>query len=92
MDLIKSFLTGVLYDYFNLIFVFLNEEDKAQECCSCFKLIMQAHLHVVFSTISFVKYVHAFFITNTFISNTALKLAKNQAKAKQHPQAELFAI
>ena len=34
--------------------------------------------------------VHAFFISNTFISNTRLKLAKNQAKAKQHPEAEFL--
>ena len=27
---------------------------------------------------------------NTFISNTRLKLAKNQTKAKQYPEAELF--
>ena len=33
--------------------------------------------------------MHAFFISNTFISNARLKLAKNQAKAKQHPEAEL---
>ena len=31
--------------------------------------------------------LHAFFISNTFISNARLKLAKNQAKAKQHPEA-----
>ena len=31
-----------------------------------------------------------FFISNTFISNARLKLAKNQAKAKQHPEAELL--
>ena len=31
-----------------------------------------------------------FFTSNTFISNTRLKLAKNQANAKQHPQAELL--
>ena len=30
-----------------------------------------------------------FFISNTFISNAKLKLLKNQAKAKQHPDAEL---
>ena len=29
-------------------------------------------------------------ISKTFISTTKLKLAKNQAKAKQHPQAELL--
>ena len=31
----------------------------------------------------------AFFTSNTFISNARLKLAKNQAHAKQHPVAEL---
>ena len=33
---------------------------------------------------------HAFFISNTFISNTRLKLTKNQAKSKQHPEAKLL--
>ena len=38
--------------------------------------------------------IHAFFISSTFISNTRLKLAENQTKAKQHPEAErlLFEI
>ena len=36
------------------------------------------------------KEVHAFFISNTFISNARLKLAKNQAKTKQNPEAELL--
>ena len=31
-----------------------------------------------------------FFISNTFVSNTRLKLAKNQAKAKSHPETELL--
>ena len=31
-----------------------------------------------------------FFISNTFISNARLKFAKNQANAKQHPEAELL--
>ena len=31
-----------------------------------------------------------FFISNTFINNTRLKLAKNQAKAKQRPEAEVL--
>ena len=35
------------------------------------------------------KEVHAFFISNTFISKTRL-LAKNQAKAKQNPETELL--
>ena len=30
-----------------------------------------------------------FFISSTFIRNARLKLAKNQAKAKQHPEDEL---
>ena len=30
-----------------------------------------------------------FFISNTFISYAQLKLVKNQADAKQHPEAEL---
>ena len=36
--------------------------------------------------------IHAFFISNTFISNTRLKLAKNQAKAKQHAEAEFLLL
>ena len=28
--------------------------------------------------------------SNTFISNSRLKLAKNQANDKQHPEADLF--
>ena len=31
---------------------------------------------------------HAFFISNTFISNARLKLAENQANAKQHSDTE----
>ena len=34
--------------------------------------------------------MHAFFISNVFINNTRLKLAKNWAKAKQHHEAELL--
>ena len=33
-----------------------------------------------------------FFISNTFISKTRLKFIKNQAKAKQHPEAQLFIL
>ena len=32
--------------------------------------------------------IHAFFISYTFISNARLKIAINQAYAKQHPEAE----
>ena len=34
--------------------------------------------------------MHAFFISNTFTCNARLKLAKDQANAKQHPQVELL--
>ena len=34
--------------------------------------------------------VTRFFISNTFTSNTRLKLTKNQAKAKQHPEGEVL--
>ena len=33
--------------------------------------------------------VKQFFISSTCISNTKMKFAKNQAKAKQHPGAEI---
>ena len=37
--------------------------------------------------------IHAFFISNTFISNGRLKLAKKkQAKAKQHVEAEFLLL
>ena len=36
------------------------------------------------------KYTICFFINNTFISNTRLKLAKTQTNAKQDPEAELL--
>ena len=36
------------------------------------------------------KGIHPFFISNFFISNTMLKMAKNEAKAKQQPEAELL--
>ena len=36
----------------------------------------------------FVSHIHALFISNTFINNARLKLAKNQANAKQRPEAE----
>ena len=34
--------------------------------------------------------VHPFFISNTFVSNTMLKLAKNQVSVRQHPEAKLL--
>ena len=34
--------------------------------------------------------MNAFFISTTFVGNRRPKLAKNQAKAKQHSEAELL--
>ena len=34
--------------------------------------------------------LHASLISNTFISNARLKVAKNQANTKKHPEAELL--
>ena len=42
------------------------------------------------STILLNQCIDAFFISNTFISNARLKLAKNQVNAKQHPEPELL--
>ena len=55
MILIKSFLTRVLYDCFKLICVCLNEGDKVRECYSYLKTVIQAQLHVGFSTIFIIK-------------------------------------
>ena len=40
MVLIKSFLTGALYDHSKLRSVHLNEGDKVRECYSCLKLLI----------------------------------------------------
>ena len=55
MTLIKSFYAGLLYDRFKPIYAYLNEGDKVCECYSCLKMTIQAHLHVVFLTILFIK-------------------------------------
>ena len=55
MILMKSFITGVLYDCFKLIYAYLIERDKIRECYSCLKMMIQAHLHVGFITIFFIK-------------------------------------
>ena len=55
MILIKSFLTGVLYDCFKFIYAYLNEGDEVRECYGCLKMMIQVHLHVGFFTIFFIK-------------------------------------
>ena len=57
MILIKSFLTGVSYDRFKLIYANLNEGDEVRECYSPLKLMIQVYFHVVFLTKFFVKHV-----------------------------------
>ena len=42
------------------------------------------------SITAILKILHGFFVNNTFISITRLTLAKNQANAKQNPEAELL--
>ena len=73
MILITSFLTGVLYDYFKLIYAYLNEGRKVHECYSCFKMIAQANLHVFFFffSISIIKHV---LIRRFYISHIYQKL------------------
>ena len=43
------------YDCFKLIYAYLNEGNKVCECYSCLKMVIQAHLHVGFFTIFFIK-------------------------------------
>ena len=40
----------------------------------------------------YITYIYAFFLSSPFISNTRLKLTKYQAKAKQHPKAEILLL
>ena len=44
----SSFLTGVLYYCFKLIYAYLNEGHQFCECYSCLKMVILAHLHVGF--------------------------------------------
>ena len=53
MIVIKSFLTGIFYDCFELICMYLNEWNRVCECYSC--LMIQGHLHLSFMTIFFIK-------------------------------------
>ena len=55
MIIIKSFLTGVLYNGLKLIRGYLNEGTKVCECYSCLKMMIQYHLHVIFFTIFFIE-------------------------------------
>ena len=52
----RAGLTGALYD-FKLLYVDLNEGDKVRGCYSCLKWMIQAHLHVGFFKMFFIKHV-----------------------------------
>ena len=51
----QSFLTGVLYDCFKLMYVYLNEGDEVRKCFSCLKMMIRAQSHDGFFTIFFIK-------------------------------------
>ena len=55
MIFIKSFLTAVFYDCFKLMYAYSNKGDKACECYSCLKVMIHAHLQVIFFTIFIIK-------------------------------------
>ena len=53
---------------------------------------LQRMLLIVKENNKILKQFSRFLINNTFISNTRLKLQKNQIKTKEHPEAELKII
>ena len=67
---------------------------SAKPCCNVIVLLCRAETQKVQSLMGTLARTNfkstRFFLSNTFISNATLKLAKNQAKAKQHPEAELL--
>ena len=82
MILMKSFLTEVLYDRLKLIYTYLNEENKVRECYSCLKMIIQAHLHVGFFTIFFIKRasLKRFYLYMKLLQSTPIFKEKNNHK------------
>ena len=54
------------------------------------KAIWKTEMYFESCQISMTDLFRRFFISNTFISNARLKLAKNQASAKQYAEAELL--
>ena len=68
MVLIKSFLTRVLHDHSELIYMYLSKGYETRECYSCLKLVMQANLRVGF---------FAIFLKNMFYLSTTFKQRNN---------------
>ena len=66
----------------------------SSEYCEIFKNIyFEEQLRMTASTRSeffFLIEIHAFFIGSNFISNARLKMAKNLANGKQHPEAKIL--
>ena len=54
------------------------------------KGILKRNYHYTYYLINFYLHYTLLVISNTFISNARLKLAENQANAKQHSEAELL--
>ena len=71
-------------NYFSTIF--FKERRKSLTCMDVLWLTL--NMREAFSVISFT--TRFFLLSNAFIGNTRLKLAKNQTNAKQHHEAELL--
>ena len=59
---------------------------------SMFHFYTPRKVRKTFGFLAFSRVTCFFFISNTFISNARLKLAKNQAKTKPHPEVKLLLI
>ena len=83
--LIKSFLSGVLYDCFKVIYTYLNEGDKVCVCYSCLKMVIQAHLHFGFFTIFFIKHTShkQFYLYLELLKSSIFFKQKKQKKKKK---------
>ena len=61
-----------------------------RRCANLHKFLEKFRCYYVLISFFFSTGFMRFFISNTFISNARLKLAKNQVNAKQHPEAEIL--
>ena len=76
------------YSLFTAFIIYTHDNSNSATIIFCF-------LHIFIcrqspQTKKTISDIHAFFISNIFISNARLKSAKNQANAKQHSEAELL--
>ena len=84
--LIKSFLIRVLYYCYKLTYAYLNEGDKVCECYSCFKIVMQAHLHVGFFAIFFIERVllKRFYLSLKLLQSKTIFRQKGNHEVSSH--------